>query len=412
MKIAVLDNQNIFKASSASANRWRTMLEGLAKHGVEVHLIVTQGYQSMAEYREFKKHGVIGGIHCHYTVFLLRSGLWQRRLVKYVLSPMLAGLNRRRVSMLLNHLSPDILFLHPSSAICDMYARIYPEKTDVFKLMIELSEFNDTAHTRTTNKLQLADTEKRNELLTKKILPDTDLFVIMTRRLIEHYRSLAGNTGAKYLHLPMTVDLARFKDVQPVALRVPYIAYIGALNNKKDGIDVLIESFARIAQVHDELTLYLVGGYQHDVDIQKDLIAKFSLEDKVVYLGEKTRDEIPPILMNAELLVLPRPDSRQAQGGFPTKLGEYLASGNPVCATRVGEIPDYLADNVSVFFAEPGNVESFTDAMLRALSNKAAAKIVGENGRKVAEKKFNMDVQAQILFDFLESNLEGKNRYV
>ncbi len=59
------------------------------------------------------------------------------------------------------------------------------------------------------------------------------------------------------------------------------------------------------------------------------------------------------------------PDSKQAQGGFPTKLGEYLATGNPVCATTVGEIPDYLVDGESVYFAVPGSVDSFADAMLR-----------------------------------------------
>ena len=48
-----------------------------------------------------------------------------------------------------------------------------------------------------------------------------------------------------------------------------------------------------------------------------------------------------------------RPDSRQARGGFPTKLGEYLATGKPVCVTKVGEITVYLEDNVSAFLAEP-----------------------------------------------------------
>lgn len=405
MKIAVLHNQNIFKASSASANRWRTMLEGLVQHGVEVHLIVTQGYQSMDEYREFKKHGMIGGVKCHYTVFMLHSSLWLRRLVKYVLSPMLSRFNRRKVSLLLRNISPDILFLHPSPESLDIYAHIYCEKVDAFKLMIELNEFNDIGDTHATNSLQLDANAKFNKILIKKILPDTDLFLVMTRRLIEHYRSLAGNTDAKYLHLPMTVDLSRFEEFHPTALRAPYIAYVGALNNKKDGLDILIESFSRIAEVHDDLTLYLIGGYQPDVDVQKELIEKYSLSDRVVYLGEKGRDEIPSILMGADLLVLPRPDSRQAQGGFPTKLGEYLATGNPVCATRVGELSDYLTDNKNIFFADPGDPVSFADSMTKALGNAEQAKAVGLNGRKVAEKHFNMDVQAEKLYDFLLSNI-------
>jgi glycosyltransferase involved in cell wall biosynthesis len=60
-----------------------------------------------------------------------------------------------------------------------------------------------------------------------------------------------------------------------------------------------------------------------------------------------------------------------------------------------------LVDNESVFFAEPGSVASFAAAMDRALSNPILAKNVGLNGRKVAEKEFNKDVQAKILYDFL-----------
>ena len=49
------------------------------------------------------------------------------------------------------------------------------------------------------------------------------------------------------------------------------------------------------------------------------------------------------------MLVLARPDNIQAKGGFPTKLGEYLATGNPVVVTKVGEIPNYLIDGVNAF---------------------------------------------------------------
>ena len=119
--------------------------------------------------------------------------------------------------------------------------------------------------------------------------------------------------------------------------------------------------------------------------------------------GEFSRDKIPAIIKNASLLALPRPDSKQAQGGFPTKLGEYLATGNPVCATTVGEIPDYLIDDESIYFAEPGSINSFADAMKRALSNPLKAKRIGTNGRKVAETHFNKDIQAKKLYDFLSS---------
>ena len=109
--------------------------------------------------------------------------------------------------------------------------------------------------------------------------------------------------------------------------------------------------------------------------------------------------------MNANVLALARPDSHQAQGGFPTKLGEYLATGKPVCVTSVGEISDYLKDNISAFIAEPGNVDSFIDALNRVLCNAKHAEYVGLNGKIVAEKEFSIDIQSKRLATFLNENL-------
>jgi glycosyltransferase involved in cell wall biosynthesis len=69
----------------------------------------------------------------------------------------------------------------------------------------------------------------------------------------------------------------------------------------------------------------------------------------------------------------------------------------------VGEIPDYLTDGKSVYFAEPGSAASLAKAMERALSETENAVIVGAEGRKVAELRFNKDVQSRLLFDFLKN---------
>jgi glycosyltransferase involved in cell wall biosynthesis len=174
------------------------------------------------------------------------------------------------------------------------------------------------------------------------------------------------------------------------------------MNDAKDGVSNLIKAFNTVKDKFPSHKVYLVGGWNYDTPLHLQLIKDFGLEERVFWMKEYSRNQIPNIICNAHLLILPRPDSKQAQGGFPTKLGEYLATGKPVCASEVGEIPDYLTDNESVFFAEPGSVESLSEAMERALSDYENAKRVGANGRKVAEEHFNKDVQARKLLAFLK----------
>ena len=55
--------------------------------------------------------------------------------------------------------------------------------------------------------------------------------------------------------------------------------------------------------------------------------------------------------------------------------------------------------------ANPGDVDSFADALDRALGNPNLAITVGQAGKCIAETIFNSDIQAKRLSDFLKINL-------
>ena len=68
----------------------------------------------------------------------------------------------------------------------------------------------------------------------------------------------------------------------------------------------------------------------------------------------------------------------------------------------MGELPNYLVNNESIFFAEPGSIDSFTHAMEQALKNPEKANNIGLEGKKVAEKNFNKTIQSKKLYNFLK----------
>ena len=274
---------------------------------------------------------------------------------------------------------------------------------------VELNEFNDIYKGKgaTGNILQRVVGQQSNDVFLETI-GKIDLFAVMTKTLLAHYQKMA-KPSARFLHLPMTVDLNRFTQRSAAEIEKPYIAFTGTFNNAKDGVDILIKAFGKIAANYPTLELRLAGFWHYDVQGQEKIIKELGLTERVHYVGVLNREQIPSFLCHASLLALSRPDSHQAQGGFPTKLGEYLATGNPVCVTKVGEIPDYLEDNVSAFMAEPGSVASFADAMDRALRNPENARKVGLHGRAVAEKEFNAEIQSKKLQNFLQENI-GLNK--
>ena len=96
-------------------------------------------------------------------------------------------------------------------------------------------------------------------------------------------------------------------------------------------------------------------------------------------------------------MALSRPNNIQAKGGFPTKLGEYLSTSNPVVITDVGEHSIYLEDAVSAIIVSPGDSLEFAKKILFLLENPDKAKEIGLNGKKVAYKYFDYKSQSENL---------------
>ncbi|MBO6030446.1 MAG: glycosyltransferase [Prevotella sp.] len=238
----------------------------------------------------------------------------------------------------------------------------------------------------------------------KAITQVDGVFVISTA-----LKGLYEQMGVKNVSLlNMVVDPERFADIQKSKNREKYIAYCGSATNKKDGVDILIKAFALFLEKNKDFKLYIIGKNPAFSDDQTNvnLMHSMGLDDSIVFTGEIPSEEIPQILIDADFLVLARPDSRQAQFGFPTKLGEYLLTGNPVVVTSVGDIPLFLKDGESAIVARPGDEKSFASKMLWVAEHPEEAKEIGLRGRKVALSEFNGIIEAKKIISKIEKREE------
>ena len=147
-------------------------------------------------------------------------------------------------------------------------------------------------------------------------------------------------------------------------------------------MDQLIHAFSIVHKIIPDIKLYIVGAIpanlsnEHNIKLIQDL----NLSEYIVLTGMLPADEIPQIMVDAEMLVLDRPDNLQAKFGFPTKLGEYLLSANPVVVTGVGDIPLFLQDKDSALISPPNNPQAFAEKIVWALQNPDESKRIGYNG--------------------------------
>lgn len=239
----------------------------------------------------------------------------------------------------------------------------------------------------------------------KKYLPKFDGIFVISDKLVNYMQQF--NYATK--KLLTVVDLSFFSTNKPSPYPFPYIGYCGTITGNKDGVPILIEAFASIADRFPALKLVLVGNNSNKGSIKEtlDAITHFNITDKVIFTGLIERDMMPVVLCNAEILVVSKPDNEQNSGNFPIKIGEYLATGVPVVVTSVGEIPMFIKDGVSGYLAEPGSATSFAKKMEEALANPGQSKAIGQNGKKIAQEMFDYKIQASVMAGYIAEKIKN-----
>lgn len=232
-----------------------------------------------------------------------------------------------------------------------------------------------------------------------------DGVVAISEELRLYYRSKCRRT-CKVIHVPMTVDYAMFaNESRKSPLDFDYILYAGSMNRIGGGVDVLVKSFNILAQVNKTIHLVLMGnGTDSD---KSDLLALVSpkVVDRLHFLfggrgGRIARRDVPMYVKNAKILAMLPLQTKQQEGCFPTKLGEYLASGVPSVVSRVGLPRKVLRDGENVRFVDENNAAQTASVFSEIINDYAKALTVASCGQRFAKENFDYAGRGQKLLEW------------
>jgi glycosyltransferase involved in cell wall biosynthesis len=201
------------------------------------------------------------------------------------------------------------------------------------------------------------------------------------------------------------VDSDRFKNFTPIS-GADYICYMGNMSLKKDNVDNIIRAFSIIANKYKSLELHLYGmpNLENKLFLE-NLIRDLNLQTRVFIKGKISSNNVPSVLKSAKVCVNSQPITKRAEGGFPTKLGEYLLTGVPSLFTDSGDIGFFVKNEIHTFLVKPENPIEFSEKLDYILSNYENALKVAEFGRSFIAQNYSADVQTANLLDFFKSNI-------
>jgi len=222
-----------------------------------------------------------------------------------------------------------------------------------------------------------------------KIVADAQ---VIKKEFIEQY----GITAKKIEVIGSAVDLEKFSPNRDrmkfrrevgLSAETPIIVNIGMIRPDKGQFN-LVEA-ARIvrhqrADAHFVFVGEATGGRSREKWVRK-AIDRAGLNGNVLMMGY--RWDIPDILAAANMVVIA---SRHTEAS-PIVLREAFASGRPVVATRVGDVPEIIVHGENGLIVQPNDSNALATAILLFLSDENLAARCAENGLRYAREHFCFD---------------------
>jgi glycosyltransferase involved in cell wall biosynthesis len=201
---------------------------------------------------------------------------------------------------------------------------------------------------------------------------------------------------AKIEVIGSAVDLDRFKPPRDgttfrleigVSDDAPLIGNVGMVRPDKGQL-VLVEAAPLVLEKHPYARFVIVGQgtgiLKRGINV-RNAIDRAGLADKIIMAGY--RWDTPDVYAACDMIVI----ASLRTEASPIVLREAFASGRPVIATKVGDIPEILAHRENGLLIQPGDSRALATAIMEFLDNPKLAAQCAANGLRYATEHFSFD---------------------
>jgi glycosyltransferase involved in cell wall biosynthesis len=293
-------------------------------------------------------------------------------------------------NILYNYNYPDL-----KNIVFILYAKLIG-----YKIILDIIEDNRyEAHVGVINKVRI----KTSLFLFKLSRRFTSAYVAISDHLYSRAEIIAKGKAPVYL-IPITVNLNYFNNIGYQPDKNNLKIFYGGSFAEKDGLAYLLDAYDTVSKEDKNIQLILTGlGNQADTDKLKRRIDRSENMNRIIFKGFLNTNDYYDALNSCDIFCMTRINSKFANAGFPFKLGEFLASGKGVIATKVGDVPKYLFNDVNALLINPDSASDIAGALTAFIKNPEKISSLGLEARRTAEAYFDSERVSEKLLSIFNS---------
>lgn len=218
---------------------------------------------------------------------------------------------------------------------------------------------------------------------------------------------LARDRGAAYVVTLHDISQLRPRDgdgsgwlKERLEIDGPVVMYVGNFEPYQ-GVDLLLEAFARALHRGCEAHLVVAGGSDEGVDTYEQRIESLGIGERVHFIGRWPAERLGELLAEADVVTSPRTTGVNT----PMKVFPYLHSGRALLATDLPTHSQILTSEVARL--APADAEGFAEAIVELIEDEELRDRLGRSGRAFVERNHVFDAH-QRRVDSLYEYVEGR----
>jgi glycosyltransferase involved in cell wall biosynthesis len=186
-------------------------------------------------------------------------------------------------------------------------------------------------------------------------------------------------------------DASRFRKRYGIDIHDRLVVYSGAMAIW-EGVDVLLQAMCQVFSSSNAVRLVLAGYVSDSTGASViGAVRSMGIGDRTTVLQRLSLEDVVDMTAAASVLVIPKTDHPVNDAAMPIKLGEYLASGNPVVVSdRPSDMHHYVKHGWTGLLFESGSPGALAQAILELLENPERARAIGRRGQALALDTFDI----------------------
>lgn len=246
--------------------------------------------------------------------------------------------------------------------------------------------------------------------LDRRLPPRADHVIAVTRRMQDWFTTAGRITPARVSLISNGVESDHFDPGAAAANGLGKEQAAGSVVRRSlvfsgnlagyQGIQLLLDAFARVRAVREDVELVFVTG--SDTAPARAAASRAGVADRVRFLADDYA-LLPARLAAADVLVNPRVDA----DGVPQKLLNYMAAGRPIVS--FAGTAAVLAHDVTALVVDDDDSAAFAAAILRLLDDAALGARLGAAARREAVSAHGWGQVAQRVGAVYESVLAARS---